>query len=152
MTAPLRLGSPLPDGVLPVRNPLRRERFSAEGVVTYMLLIVEQPGDRQRAGLEEGQQRYARMLRFAGDLKDRGLLIRTESLTGHAEGVRISKRNGTATMVDGPFAEAKEMIGGFFLLACDTREEAVAIARDCPAAEWATVEVRSLGPCFTDAE
>jgi hypothetical protein len=40
------------------------------------------------------------------------------------------------------------MIGGFFLLTCDSREQAIAIARECPAAQWATVEVRELGPCF----
>jgi hypothetical protein len=51
--------------------------------------------------------------------------------------------------MDGPFAEAKEMVGGFFLLDCATREEAVAIAGRCPAAEWATVEVRETGPCYT---
>lgn len=51
-------------------------------------------------------------------------------------------------MVDGPFAEAKEMVGGIFLLDCKTREEALAIAAQCPAAEWATIEVRALGPCF----
>jgi hypothetical protein len=41
------------------------------------------------------------------------------------------------------------MVGGFFLLNCATREEAVAIARECPAAEWATVEVLAAGPCDT---
>ncbi|MNT98770.1 YCII-related domain protein [compost metagenome] len=50
--------------------------------------------------------------------------------------------------MDGPYAEAKEMIGGFFLLTCDSREEALALAAECPAAQWATVEVRELGPCF----
>jgi hypothetical protein len=49
---------------------------------------------------------------------------------------------------DGPFAEAKEMVGGFFLLTCETRDQALEIARACPAAEWATIEVRELGPCF----
>jgi hypothetical protein len=52
-------------------------------------------------------------------------------------------------VLDGPFAEAKEMVGGFFLLDVATRDEAVAIAGQCPAAEWATVEVRSIGPCYT---
>ena len=56
---------------------------------------------------------------------------------------------GRAQVLDGPFAEAKEMVGGFFLVDCDTREEAVAIARECPAIEWATVEVRTVGPCYT---
>lgn len=50
--------------------------------------------------------------------------------------------------MDGPFAEAKEMIGGFFLLTCETQEEAIAVARECPAAAWATVEARELGPCY----
>jgi hypothetical protein len=55
-------------------------------------------------------------------------------------------------VLDGPFAEVKEMIGGFFLIDCQTREEAVAIAKQCPAAEWCTVEVRGLSPCYEDAK
>jgi hypothetical protein len=51
-------------------------------------------------------------------------------------------------VLDGPFAEAKEMVGGFFLLDCKTHEEAVAIATRCPAAEWCTVEVRGTAPCY----
>ena len=58
-------------------------------------------------------------------------------------------REGRARLVDGPFAEAKEMIGGFFLIECASRDEAVSIAQQCPAAQWATVEVREVGPCFT---
>jgi hypothetical protein len=54
----------------------------------------------------------------------------------------------SAVITDGPYAETKEVIGGFFLLTCETREEALAVARECPAAQWATIEVRELGPCF----
>ena len=120
--------------------------------MAYMLLIVEGPQDRRIAGREEGERRYARMLKYAEGLQQRGQLIRTESLLAHSDAVRVSKRGGTATAVDGPFTEAKEMVGGFFLLAVDSRAEAVAIAHDCPAAEWATVEVRELGPCFIGSE
>jgi len=52
--------------------------------------------------------------------------------------------------LDGPFAETKELLGGFFLLDCDDAEQAIAIAERCPAAQWATVEVRQLGPCYSD--
>jgi hypothetical protein len=52
-------------------------------------------------------------------------------------------------VLDGPFAEAKEMIGGFFLLNVDTHEQALDWAARCPAAAWATVEVRETGPCYT---
>ena len=57
-------------------------------------------------------------------------------------------RDGTARVLDGPFAEAKEMVGGFFLVDVATLEEALALAAECPAAEWCTVEVREVGPCW----
>jgi hypothetical protein len=60
----------------------------------------------------------------------------------------VQVRDGRRTLVDGPFSESKEMVGGFFLVDCRTREEAVAIAAECPAAEWATVEVRAYGACY----
>jgi hypothetical protein len=71
-----------------------------------------------------------------------------QSLTSQADAARVEVRSGRTQVLDGPFAETKEMIGGFFLVDCATRDEAVALAARCPAAQWATVEVRSLGPCF----
>jgi len=88
------------------------------------------------------------MVQYAESLQSRGLLTRAESLKSDAEGVRLSIRDGERQLMDGPYAEAKEMIGGFFLLTCETREEALVLAAECPAAQWATVEVRELGPCF----
>ena len=120
--------------------------------MSYMLLIVEGPDDRRIAGRAEGERRYASMLQYAEGLHQRGQLVRAEALLGQDGAVRVSKRDGTPTSIDGPFTEAKEMIGGFFLLTVDTRDEAVAIANDCPAAEWATVEVRELGPCFIQSD
>lgn len=116
-----------------------------------MLLIIE-PTDQRFARTEsEGRDCYDRMLRFGQDLKERGLLIASESLQSQVRAARVQVRGGRSQVVDGPFVEAKEMVGGFFLLACDTRQEAVAIAAECPAAEWCTVEVRALAPCFEDA-
>lgn len=116
--------------------------------MSYALLIVEPAGQRQGKTDSEGREHYDRMLRFSADLKDRGLLTLSQSLKADGEGVRVKIRGETRSIVDGPFTEAKEMIGGFFLLTCQTREQAVAIAAECPAAKWATVEVRELGPCF----
>jgi hypothetical protein len=117
--------------------------------MAYALLIVETPGQRQARSEAEGRERYERMLRFSENLKDRGLLTVSQSLTSDRSGARVRAQGGQASVVDGPFSEAKEMIGGFLLLTCDSREQAIAIARECPAAHWATVEVRELGPCFT---
>jgi hypothetical protein len=116
--------------------------------MAYMLLIVEPPGQRATRTEAEGREAYAQMLRFADSLKSRGLLLATESLKSQDHAARVQVRDGRPRVVDGPFAEAKEMVGGFFLVACATREEAVALAAECPAAAWATVEVRALAPCY----
>lgn len=115
----------------------------------YMLLIVEPPGQRAERGLEGGKQAYAQMQAFAEGLQAQGVLRGVESLASDARGVRVKVREGRASLVDGPFTEAKEMVGGFFIVDCATRAEAVSIAAACPAAAWATVEVREVGPCFT---
>ena len=116
--------------------------------MAYALLIVETPGDRQLRSETQGRERYERMVRFSEDLKDRGLLTLSQSLISERSGARVRVQGGETSVVDGPFSEAKEMIGGFFLLTCGSREQAIEIARECPAVGWATVEVREVGPCF----
>jgi hypothetical protein len=117
--------------------------------MSYMLLILEPPGQRATRTEAEGRELYDRMVRFSDDLKARGVLRSSQSLRTDADGVRVRSRGGRREQIDGPFAESKEMIGGFFILDVATREEAVAIAGEVPAAEWATVEVREFGPCFS---
>ena len=116
--------------------------------MAYMLLILEERGDREARGKEEGRVVYDRMLRFAADLDARGVLKGGDALTTPSDRVRVQVKDGKRTLIDGPFAESKEMVGGYFLLDCKSKDEALAIARQCPAAEWATVEVRQIGTCF----
>jgi hypothetical protein len=114
----------------------------------YLLLIVEPVGQRAARTEAQGRALYEQMQHFAEGLNSRGVLRAVESLKSDATGVRVQVREGRRALIDGPFAEAKEMVGGFFLIECESRHEAVAIAAQCPAAQWATVEVRELGPCF----
>ncbi|AOK31371.1 MULTISPECIES: YciI family protein [Burkholderia] len=116
--------------------------------MSYLLLIVEPRGQRAARTHEEGEALYARMRHWADALSSRGVLRLAESLASDDDSPRVQTRNGEVHVVDGPFAEAKEMIGGFFLLDVQTQGEALAIAKECPAAEWCTVEVREIGPCF----
>jgi len=116
--------------------------------MSYMLLVVEPAGQRQTRTESEGRAAYDSMVRFSEALKSRGLLSMSQSLKTDHQGSRVRVLAGATQVVDGPFAEAKEMIGGIFLLTCKTREQAIAIAGECPAAKWATIEVRELGPCF----
>jgi hypothetical protein len=118
--------------------------------MAYMLLILEKHGDRLARGYEGGKEAYAAMLRFRDNLKTRGLHIGSDALRGDYQGVRVEQRDGKRTLVDGPFSESKEMIGGYFLVNCPTKAEAIELAAECPASAWATVEVREIGTCFED--
>lgn len=116
--------------------------------MSYALLIVEPVGQRATRSPAEGQALYDSMLAFAAGLRERGILREAQSLLAQDQAVRVQVREGQTRLLDGPFAELKEMVGGFFLIECETDAEALEIARACPAAQWCTVEVRKLGPCF----
>ncbi len=118
--------------------------------MSYLLLILEPGENRRNRSAEEGRVAYAHMLRFTEDMKSRGLLVASDALRSDAEGARVTNRNGKHSVVDGPFTESKEIVGGFFLLDCKTKQEALAIAHECPATAWATVEVREVGVCYDD--
>jgi hypothetical protein len=115
--------------------------------MTFMLLVMEPQGRRDSRPAEQTQGEMERMNAFADSLKTRGVYLASESLRSLTDGTRIETRGGKRTVVDGPYAEAKELVGGFFLLDVATREQAVALAAECPAAEWATIEVREVGSC-----
>jgi hypothetical protein len=121
---------------------------SLETAVSYLLLVVEPVEQRAARTQEQGREAYRQMSEYADGLKARGLLLACESLTSLADATRVSGSNGDTRVIDGPFAEAKEMVGGFFLLDTENHADAVAIAADCPAAAWCTIEVRKVGPCY----
>ena len=116
--------------------------------MAYALLVVEPNGQRAKRSEAEGHEVYGRMVSFSEELKRRGLLTVSQSLKIGSADARVAVRGSSVMITDGPFAEMNEVIGGFFLLTCETREQALEIARACPAAQWATIEVRELGPCF----
>lgn len=116
--------------------------------MSYMLLIHEPVDQRATRSDVEGRALYQRMLDFGAELQREGVLIDAQSLAPLARATRVTREGGRARVLDGPFAEAKEMVGGFYHVKVATHEQAVALAARCPAAEWATVEVRALAPCY----
>ncbi len=113
----------------------------------YMLLVMEAKGRRDGRPVELAQKECEDMNAFADGLKARGVHLASQSLRSLTDGARVETRGGKRAVIDGPFAEAKELVGGFFLLDVATREQAVALAAECPAAAWASIEVREVGPC-----
>jgi len=100
--------------------------------MSYMLLVMEPPGQRDTRSLAEGQEVFDRMVRFGESLRAKGILQASNSLGGPAKGARVQVRNGKRSMVDGPFAEAKEIVAGYWIWQVKSMEEAVEWLRRCP--------------------
>ena len=100
---------------------------------SYMLLMLEPPEQRRTRTRAEGEAVFARMLQFAEELKSAGRAARRGVAVRRIRRRRACRCAAAARrVVDGPFAEAKEMIGGFYLLDCDTTAQALAIAQRVP--------------------
>ena len=80
---------------------------------------------------------------LAARMREAGHLLEADELAPSREGSIVRVRNGITDVVDGPFAETKEQLGGFFLLACD-RDTALAYAAQAPGARSGAVEVREI--------
>lgn len=114
----------------------------------YLLMIHEKRGEREQRGEDQGRALYAEMTAFGDRLRAQGRLLAAEALLPDRHAVRVQLDQGRAQLRDGPFAETREMVGGFFLLECSDRAEALALAQECPAARFASVEVRECAPCY----
>ena len=99
---------------------------------------------------EETQKVTDQWMAWFRRLTDKGKAVAGNPL--EREGKIVSGKNRVVS--DGPFAESKEAIGGYFLLAVDTFEEAVAVAKSCPSLEYGQIEVRPVAeecPCASRA-
>jgi hypothetical protein len=85
-----------------------------------------------------------RMMKFNEELTKAGALISLDGLHPLSKGARVSFSGGKASATDGPFIEAKEVIGGYWLLNLKSKEEAVEWAKRCPAAEGDVIEIRQV--------
>ena len=95
--------------------------------VSYLLLIIEPVGQRATRTEAEGRAAYAAMQAFGETLAAAGQLAAVESLSDLQGAARVQQVDGRTRVIDGPFAEAKEMVGGFFLLPTVGRGLALAV-------------------------
>jgi hypothetical protein len=115
--------------------------------VKYLILIHGNPKSREvwesfsDADRAEGWQAYAAL---DEELAASGELIVSEALADPSQAIRIPAREGESLATDGPFAEAKEHLAGFYLVECETAERAVQIAQKVPEASLGLVEVRAV--------
>ena len=113
----------------------------------YLILIYSNPASRE---IWEGfsDEQRAEGFRYYGaiteELAASGELIVTEALADPSLTRRVTVRDGQTLTSDGPFAEAKELLAGFYLLECDSMERALEVAARLPEAELGLIEVRPV--------
>ena len=113
----------------------------------YLILIYGNPESRaiwESFSDDERAEGFAYYGRLTEDLAASGELIVTEALADPSETKRVAVREGATVTTDGPFAEAKELLAGFYLLECESMDRAVQIAGRVPEAEFGLVEVRPV--------
>ena len=110
----------------------------------YLLLIYNDETllDTLPAGEADAMMRGC--FRHADELRDEGCLVDSQQLEPPTAAKSVRWRNGRVSVVDGPFAETKEMLGGFNLIEAESLEEAVRIASEFPWARTGCVEVRPV--------
>jgi hypothetical protein len=110
----------------------------------YLLTIYDDERRWASAGEEEVKAEVGAYFALDGEAKERGAYVESGGLhpTDSAKTVRI--RDGEQSVTDGPFAETKEQLGGFYLIDCDSLDEALEWAAKIPAARTGSVEVRQL--------
>jgi hypothetical protein len=106
-----------------------------------MLLI---NGDENALSEEERQSCYKESAQLAHQLHAAGQYLATAPLHPTAMSTSIRMREGRRLVTDGPFAETREQLGGYFLVEAKDLDEAMAIASRIPAARWGTVEIRPV--------
>jgi hypothetical protein len=109
--------------------------------VKYMLLIY---ADEQAWTEPERQACYGESTDLAHDLKTSGHYISASPLQPVATATSVRVRGGKRSVTDGPFAETREQLGGFFLIEAENLDEAIAVAGRVPGARKGTVEIRPV--------
>jgi hypothetical protein len=110
----------------------------------FMLLIYNDPALLGSLPASEFDSRMRDCFAHADELRDGGRLLESQQLEDAATARTVRIRNGRTTTTDGPFAEAKEVLGGFNIIEAESMEEAVRIAETFPWARTGSVEVRPV--------
>jgi hypothetical protein len=108
----------------------------------FMMLMY--PSDRAEAGEMPSAADVGAMMKYNEELAKAGVLLALDGLHPSATGARVSYRGGKPKVVDGPFAESKEVLGGYWLLQVKSRDEAIEWAKRVPAGDAKFVEVRQV--------
>ena len=110
----------------------------------YLLMIyTNEQQDAQRTP-EEQEANMGEYFAFTNEIREAGVMLGGEALQPTTTATTVRVRQGQTASTDGPFAETKEQLGGYYLLDCDNLDEAIKWAAKIPGAREGSIEIRPL--------
>lgn len=118
----------------------------------FMMLMIPKGYENAAPGTMPDAKAVEAMMKYNESLQQAGVLLALDGLHPPSMGARVSFSGGKPKVTDGPFAEAKEVLGGYWMIQVKSREEAIEWARRCPASGNEVIEVRQVQEMsdFTD--
>ena len=110
----------------------------------FMMLMIPKGYETAGPELDLPVDRVEAMMKYNEALQKAGVLLALDGLHPPSTGARISFAGGKPTVTDGPFAEAKEVVGGYWMIQVASRAEAIEWAMRCPGADNETIEIRQV--------
>lgn len=110
----------------------------------FMMLVIPEDYGKAAPDRMPDAEAVRKMMKYNEELANAGVLLSLEGLKPPSAGVRISYAGGTPKVTDGPFAEAKECIGGFWMIQVKSKEEAIEWAKRAPMSRGEIIEVRGV--------
>ena len=110
----------------------------------FMMIVIPKGYESAAPDAMPSPEAVAKMQVYNQSLKKAGVLLALDGLFPPSTGARVSYVDGKASVTDGPFAEAKEVIGGYWIIQTRSREEAIEWARRAPMSDNEIIEVRQI--------
>ena len=110
----------------------------------FMMLMIPKGYESAAPDAVPSAEAVSAMMEYNKALKEAGVLIALDGLLPPSAGARVSFASGKPVVTDGPFIEAKEVIGGYWMINVKSRDEAIAWASRCPASSNETIEIRQV--------
>ena len=122
----------------------RNENQTKEGTMKYLCLAYEEENKLNALSMSEWDALRGETLAYLEELRTNGYVISAEALQSARTATTVRVRGGKVAITDGPFAETKETLGGFFLINARDLNEAIQIASKWPSARLGSIEVRPI--------
>ena len=110
----------------------------------FMMLMIPKGYEKAAPGTMPDAKAVAAMMKYNEYLQKAGVLLALDGLQPPSMGARVTFSGGKPTVTDGPFAEAKEVLGGYWMIQVKSKEEAIEWAKRCPGSDNEMIEVRQV--------